>query len=230
MNYYATPNRQTMTQNKIDLKKCKVISNRIIAPNVHILEFEKNGNFISGQVVAIAISDNDSPRLYSLISEENAPTFKILFDIYLTGELTPLLAKLKKNDALYCSTPFGKFIDNETEAVWIATGTGIAPFISMTLSGKHNNKKLIHGARTLNNFYKERLFAEKLKDNYLRFCTTEQKEGIFHGRLTNWLKETSLQTDIKYYLCGNSQMVVDVRDILVSKGVPFNNIIAEIYF
>jgi ferredoxin--NADP+ reductase len=40
----------------------------------------------------------------------------------------------------------------------------------------------------------------------------------------------NLPTDENYYLCGSSEMVVETRDILVDKGVPFGNIIAEIYF
>lgn len=35
---------------------------------------------------------------------------------------------------------------------------------------------------------------------------------------------------LKYYLCGSADMVVEARDILISKGIPFGNIISEIYF
>jgi len=31
-------------------------------------------------------------------------------------------------------------------------------------------------------------------------------------------------------LCGSSGMVVEVRDILIDRGIPFGNITAEIYF
>jgi ferredoxin--NADP+ reductase len=36
--------------------------------------------------------------------------------------------------------------------------------------------------------------------------------------------------DVKYYLCGKALMVVEVRDLLIEKGVDYANIIAEIYF
>ena len=42
--------------------------------------------------------------------------------------------------------------------------------------------------------------------------------------------ENELPKQIKYYLCGNPEMVVEVRDIILGKGVDFENIIAEIYF
>ncbi len=31
-------------------------------------------------------------------------------------------------------------------------------------------------------------------------------------------------------LCGNAEMVVEVRDLLISRGIPFGQIRAEIYF
>ena len=35
---------------------------------------------------------------------------------------------------------------------------------------------------------------------------------------------------LKYYLCGSAEMVVEIRDILIEKGIPFDRIISEIYF
>jgi len=34
----------------------------------------------------------------------------------------------------------------------------------------------------------------------------------------------------RFLLCGNSLMVVDARDILIRRGVPFASVVAEIYF
>nr|NQU89377.1 oxidoreductase [Bacteroidota bacterium] len=54
---------------------------------------------------------------------------------------------------------------------------------------------------------------------------------VFHGRITKWLSEAeSLPINRKYYLCGSAEMVVEVRDILIEKNVPYGNIVAEIYF
>jgi ferredoxin--NADP+ reductase len=39
-----------------------------------------------------------------------------------------------------------------------------------------------------------------------------------------------LDPAIKYYICGSAEMVVDTRDILLAKGIPFGQIISEIYF
>jgi ferredoxin--NADP+ reductase len=55
--------------------------------------------------------------------------------------------------------------------------------------------------------------------------------NVFPGRITKYLEEIKeLPTDINYYLCGKALMVVEVRDLLISRGVPYENILAEIYF
>jgi len=49
--------------------------------------------------------------------------------------------------------------------------------------------------------------------------------------VTDYLKSVAaLPGDYKYYLCGRAEMVVEARDILIAKGIPFNKIISEIYF
>ncbi len=40
----------------------------------------------------------------------------------------------------------------------------------------------------------------------------------------------SLPLNEKYYLCGNPLMVNEVRDLLIERGIPFDNILSEIFF
>ena len=101
----------------------------------------------------------------------------------------------------------------------------------MFYSGLWQDKFLIHGGRTLSSFYFEEAFMPVLNDRYIRCCSAEQGNGVYEGRLTTYLRERPfLPVDIKYYLCGSAEMVVETRDILLSKNVPFDRIIAEIYF
>lgn len=201
--------------------------------DVYTIEFEKKFNFLAGQVVAIGTSAHDpAPRLYSIASGVDRDFMRILFDVNPQGLLTPHLAKSNIGDTIFVSEPFGKFTGTDKPAWFIASGTGVAPFISMLESGLGDNKTLLHGARTLDRFYFDEYFHNKLNDNYLQFCTTQSKQGIINGRLTNFLREqTNLSPDIMYYLCGSSEMIIEVREILIEqKGIPFENVIAEIYF
>lgn len=216
---------------KLKLTKVKIIRQREIAPGVFVLSFIRPWDFTAGQVVGLSGNENDEARLYSIASGELDKEVDILYNINPEGKLTPWMAQLNTADTLWVSEPFGSFKGNGEPAWWIASGTGIAPFVSMFRTGLHKNKKIIHGGRDLHSFYFNEIIEPELKENYVRCCSRENSPEVFHGRITQYLKEqTSLPPNEKYYLCGSAEMVVDARDILIEKGIPFNNIISEIYF
>jgi len=94
-----------------------------------------------------------------------------------------------------------------------------------------DRKVLIHGVSYLNQFYFEEELGWALGTNYIRCCSRETADHVFAGRVTDYLLKTNnFPKDYKYYLCGKSLMVVDVRDLLISKGIPYDHIFAEIYF
>ncbi|WP_430935922.1 ferredoxin--NADP reductase [Saccharicrinis sp. 156] len=220
-----------MARKRKELFPHVVTSVNEITPGYFTLEFERKFNFIPGQVVAVSLNLQDDPRLYSIASGNQKENMRILFDVYPEGLLTPPLSAANPGDIVLVSEPFGKFTPSATEEWWIATGTGIAPFISVLESGQSIPQKFLHGSRTLDGFLFQDFFKEKLADNYLRFCTQETGDDVIEGRLTHWLNDQDqLPKDMKYFLCGNPDMVVDVRDIVLSKGVDFDHIMAEIYF
>jgi ferredoxin--NADP+ reductase len=207
-----------------------IISNIEIAPSVYVLAFPRIFDFLPGQVVNIDL--NNTPRMYSIASGMKENVIKLLYDIKPLGKLTPLLKNLKKGDNIKISQPFGNFLCDPGTAYWIASGTGIAPFYSMFRSGIGFDKILIHGGRTPESFYfRDELIKFFKKENYICCCPKTNVEGLVPKHLKEYLKEQNkLSTTEKYYLCGSPEMVVDVRDILIAKQVPFNNIISEIYF
>ncbi|MFZ4401797.1 MAG: ferredoxin--NADP reductase [Bacteroidales bacterium] len=213
------------------LIKAIISSNISIAPNVYVLSFKKHFSFVPGQWIAISLNSTDNPRLYSIASGIQNEEINILYDIKPDGALTPNMATLKKGDTIFVSKPDGSFYGKAGSAWWIAAGTGIAPFKAMLDSGLGKDKKVLHGGKTLKSFYFENEFKLILQENYIRCCSREKGEGVFNGRVTDYLNQLEqLPSDEKYYLCGSSEMVVETRDILVNKGVPFGNIISEIYF
>ena len=73
--------------------------------------------------------------------------------------------------------------------------------------------------------------APQVKIPSREVCTGAKSDDVIEGRLSNYLRQQDvLSNDIKYYLCGQVEMVIEVREILLSKGIEFDNIIAEIYF
>lgn len=215
----------------LELRAVDVVDNKAVAPGVYVLSLNCQRDFKAGQVIGISDTADGVPRLYSIASGKQSKAKAILFNVKEGGSLSPLLAEKKTGDTLYISEPFGSFLGNQEEAWWIASGTGIAPYISMYESGLHQNKVLIHGARTLQDFYFQDELLKGMPDRYIRCCSREQPDAVYQGRLTTYLRELDeIPTSINFYLCGSAEMVVEVRDLLISRGVPFLNIMAEIYF
>ena len=222
-----------MAKNKVllKLKPVEVINNIEIAENVFVLSFKRDFDFKVGQVLGIGLSATDDARLYSIASGEKDKDVQILYNIKPEGRLTPSMAALKSGDYIWISEPFGTYFGTEEPAYWIATGTGVAPFLSMARSGLHMHKKLIHGGRMATAFYFQDELLALLGDSYVRCCSAETGDNVFNGRVTQYLKtRENLPLQAKYYLCGSAEMVVECRDILLGKNIPFDNIISEIYF
>jgi len=210
------------------LHKIKISAKKLIAHNVFLISFKRTFKFKPGQIIGITDDVNLEPRLYSICSSPKDDLVSILFIVKDAGRLTPSLADHNVGDTLWMSPVQGKFTYDDKPAWWIATGTGIAPFYSMYKSGQMP-LKLIQGGRRKEDFYFSDEFSSLV--DYVQCSSLEIVEGAYYGRLTNYLTEMdSLPTDINYYLCGNANMVVDVRNILIGKGVPFAHIITEIYF
>ncbi len=214
-----------------NLVRVQVESVLEIAKGVFTLEFRRFFEFEAGQIISIALSEKEDPRMYSIASGEQDENIQVLFNVVKEGHLTPSLASLKAGDSIWCSKGFGKFTDNSGPAWWIAQGTGIAPFAAMFRSGHQEEKFLIHGGRNGDSFYYSDEFLPVLNDRYVRCCSRDRVAGAFHGRVTDYLNSLpSLSPEALYYLCGSSEMVVETRDILIKKGVPFKRIVGEIYF
>lgn len=223
--------QKSRNQNKsTSLKFYTLTNNEEISPGVHVISFLRDFDFIPGQVVKIAIDDDRPPRIYSICSGNKENEIRVLFNIKDDGFLTPKLAALIPGEHILVSNPYGSFLGTREKAWWIATGTGIAPFYSMLKSGLSTNKKLIHGVRYLNQFYFEDELESELNENYVRCCSGESSCNTIPGRVTDYLNKLDKLPEVKYYICGQALMVVEVRDLLIKKGIKFENIMAEIYF
>ena len=225
------PKNEEYKNQTTELQESILTENKEIAPGVHLISWKRTEKFIPGQVVKISADPAIAPRIYSICSGNDDPEISVLFNVKTEGLLTPWLAGTVPGMKIWVSKPYGSFRDNQNPAWWIATGTGIAPFYSMFRSGMSENKTLIHGVRQLNHLYFEDELEWAMGDRYVRCCTEEKSGHVFPGRVTAYLNEiNNLPTRINYYLCCKALMVVEVRDLLISKGVPYENILAEIYF
>ncbi len=220
----------------------RVVALREVAPEVFLLTVSREGAFAPGQTVALGADAAGLSRYYSVASGVDDPLMDVLFDLVADGALTPRLARLGPGDPLFVSDPFGSFVDCDGPTVWIATGTGVAPFASMvrSLAARRGargleGKTLVQGSRSPDGLCFRELFASRLGSRYVPCCSGEAPNGdhqapVFRGRVTRWLAAHDLDPASRYMLCGSAEMVVEAREVLMSRGVPLPRIAAEIYF
>jgi len=203
---------------------------RRLSNHAFLLSLPRVCDFLPGQCISLTTSEDLPPRSYSIASGRSDSTWDILFDVVPGGRLTPRLGAARPGDTLYVSPPFGEFRDEGGPSVWIATGTGIAPFVSMVRTHGSAGKRLIHGSRSLTGLFFLGDLQRTMGESYVPCCSAESAEGVFRGRVTAYLSRSRVNTAARYLLCGSAEMVVEVRDLLLAGGVPFSQIGAEIYF
>ena len=207
-----------------------IVSHTEISPGVFVLSVKRRVQFQPGQTVKVSLDDDLPPRIYSICSGPDDPMLSVLYNIKAGGSLTPRLARLSPGDSIRLSEPGGTFVGTEAPALWIATGTGIAPFYSMLRAGLGHNKTLLHGVRHANQFYFHTEWEQTLGARYHRFCSGEKPDGIVHGHVNQYFEQAGAPLPGRVYICGQATMCVEIRDLLIARGVPFGNIIVEIYF
>ncbi|WP_423130432.1 ferredoxin--NADP reductase [Gaoshiqia sp. Z1-71] len=217
---------------RIDESFYKVKELRRLTDETFSLRLPKSRfKYRAGQHISLGILGDYQSREYSIYSGENDEYLEVLVKEVKDGYFTPKLSKLKPGDLVEVNGPFGKFRMDEKKVadhkfVFIASGTGIAPFRSMVRTYPGLDYQLIHGVRYGNEAYDRDEYAP---DRYV-LCTSGDKTGQVHGRLTAYLKKADFDKHTQFYLCGNSNMIFDALEILKNKGFERDQIQCEVYF
>lgn len=197
-----------------------------------MLRLERKGiDFQTGQFVLLGTNGAVDRREYSVYSGENDDYIEVLVREVEGGKVSSKLKKLKAGQSIGVDGPFGFFkFDPSAFAsrkfLFVATGTGISPFHSFVKTYPNLNYQLIHGVRFGHEAYDHRDYeTEKVT-----LCTSGDNKGDFEGRVTDYLRTQEIEKDTHCFLCGNSEMIYEVFDILGEKGIPTSNIYSEVYF
>ncbi len=229
--------------------KAKVVRNEYISKTVFEIDFELKDPipFEAGQFVMVKFKDPENPeknmsRSYSVASNPESPVLTLCIKFVEGGKGTTYLSNLKAGDETEIWGPYGRFTYKTQKPrypFFIATGTGIAPYYSMISSQRFEEFQptrltCLLGVRTED----EILYADSFKklENCEFIPVVSQPNGSwqgFKGRVTHFLKELPYNHDwslADYYLCGNGAMITEVKEFLMSKGVPKDQVFQEIYF
>jgi ferredoxin-NADP reductase len=206
------------------------------------------GQFISIVVPGAGPGGRDLRRAYSIASApelelDGKPVFELCVKLVEGGPGTTYLNQLQIGEALTGMSPFGDFVYKPKagrHALFIATGTGIAPFRAMALSKIFQDQppasaRLLFGARATGDLlYTDELNRVLGKDGLIQALSRAGSEWSgFKGRVSDWLRANDssiawMETD--FYLCGNGAMIDEVKQILASQGVEKTSIHQEVYY
>lgn len=217
-----------------------IIEYKKLTEDVFELSFKPENpiNFSAGQFITFKIDDAAPPcfRAYSISSSpQNPAQMEVCVKIVANGRGSNWLNKLKINDKVQFIGPNGKFVFNaapDKKVLFIATGTGIAPFKSMIedqLLSKNNKQQmhLLFGLRHINGIFYKELFEDLAAQhpNFKFDLTLSRPEnGDWPGktgRVTDLLQQIEIdprQTEV--YICGLKDMIESVGAILKEKGLP----------
>ncbi len=181
-------------------------------------------------------------------SADDTSEYEFFIRLVDAGGFTPLLWRIGVGDPINIKGPKGKFLlqDDGRTALFIASGTGLAPFISMieTLRarGQARDVVLLHGVSHAHDLAWRDHLNDLAGDKFpLRYVGTISRPGEnpdwtgTTGRVESIVAEqmdshglTAENTTL--YLCGNPDMVSAVEEIAAARGFPPGQIRKELYW
>jgi ferredoxin--NADP+ reductase len=203
--------------------------------------------FEPGQFVRIAL-DIDGERVaraFSMVNAPGEPLLEFYGIVVPQGPLSPRLARLQARDRLFvASNPAGFLVLSEVsnaETLWLmATGTGIAPFVSMLRADtpwqRFENVVLVQAVRHAQELvYRDDIERATMKHGsrflHVPVVSREDAPHTLRGRIPGLLRDGQLESaaglklapsDSQVMLCGNPDMLKDTTAALVERGLRKN--------
>jgi len=233
----------------IKFVQSEVLENKPLNYKFHLLRFklkhndEKSFSFKAGQFILVAL-ENSLFRAYSIASSpKQLPFWEILIDITPNGPGCKYLKNLKPGDEIQTSTPKGIFAleeDGASNLVMGATGCGLAsikPIVESILE-QGKNIHFFWGLRHEGDVF-DRAFLETWK----KISPGFQYEIILSKPENGWVGKTghinshmvehikSLPPELtSVYLCGNNEMIAEVKLKLSEINFPQERIYFERHY
>ncbi|MGA9508971.1 MAG: FAD-dependent oxidoreductase [Candidatus Sulfotelmatobacter sp.] len=230
----------------------RLVSSDSLSEYTKHLEFEVVGEnrfgFVAGQWLSFRHSKPDGEeitRAYSICSppaEDNH--FALCLNRVRNGFMSNFLCDMNKGDQISLQGPFGDFTLHPPmhDTIFIATGTGIAPFRSMLHwlladASRHQGKQLflLFGNRREEDIYyhPEFLRLANLHPNFHYLPTLSRADDNWQG-LRGYVQQhlpeiAQGRFDMHAYVCGLDKMVSANRELLKSLGWDRKSIRYEKY-
>ena len=206
-------------ETKSDIYSSKLLERRRVSKKTFEIRIEKPPLFTFDPGQRICLSYNFVERDYSMASPPADKDLRLCIRNVEAGALSPQLSSLSMNTLLNFTGPHGYFTfqPSPRPAVFIATGTGIAPFCSMVSSGV-TDITLLHGVMQSDDLY----YADFLRSSVKCYipCLSKPDESsadYFAGKVTDYLQMQLAPEAYDFYLCGRSEMIRDATHLIDEK-------------
>lgn len=208
-------------------------------------QYMTTGVFADEKLVQRPYSVASAP---AVIGEEG---YELYVRLVPTLRFTSLLWRLPLGHKMRLIGPKGKFMleeDDDRTHLFVSTGTGIAPFISMTrqliADGKQRRTVMLHGCSYEDELgYRDELEALAGGDYPMTYVPTisrpddprNQGWDGHTGRAESVVREVCREQELGpertvVYLCGNPDMIINVEQELLGASFPELHIKKELYW
>ncbi len=236
-------------------EQCYHLEFRVL--EVERFEFEP-GQFIS--LVGVDGNGKQQRRAYTIASAPRRGGFDLCVNRVAGGFFSNLLCDLEAGEEVEFDGPHGMFVLKQplTDSIFVATGTGIAPFRSyvewLFPEGGEDRSEgreiwLVYGTRYRTELYYgeyfERVAAGRRNFRYLKTLSREGAEweglrGHVQEHVARIVEERSEQKGeavgqegspfgMHAYICGLNEMVAETRNLLKGMGWNRKQIVFERY-
>ena len=197
-----------------------VVSSRAVTPSVVELVLDLDDDapqWWPGQYVRLRVADHEW-RDYSIASLEGR-RLRLLIDTRTRGRGARFAVGAAPGARTLLEGPFGSFTatDSPRRRVFVATGTGLAPFLPVFAQDPRESDRLLFGCRTSAEDLTRAL--DDPMPPVTRCITREDVDGALRGRVTAALAEFGGQAaECDFHVCGSSEMVADAMAVLRELG------------
>ena len=203
-------------------------------PDVYELVLERNDlAFEIGDCLALHNEAAAQSRPYSIASGQDEDSLRFVIRRMVGGVVSPHLCELRNGDSVKVNPPFGWFrpgaCGENAPFVFIATGTGIAPFLSYLRTPQRPAPvRCLYGVRALHDVVERDWLASQCELGLA--ISREDSPGVHRGRVTELLSDLPETPDLHVYLCRLDTMIDEVSDWFENRGLHHTQIHREVFF